>query len=186
METAIVVQVPEAEEHVYAWRREHTPDGADGMPAHITLIYPFADTAHYAAGTGREIEEALRGYGPLQFALTKTAYFRGNQNVLYLVPEPADPLADMTRALAHRFPQYPPYRGAHETVVPHLTVASDEDLAVLASIEEAVAQALPIHATVAEAQLMEHAPAPYGWRLKRPFRLGATGAQTAFVITPAP
>ena len=39
--TAIVVPVPEAEAVVGDWRRLHTPSGAEGVPAHVTLLAPF-------------------------------------------------------------------------------------------------------------------------------------------------
>jgi hypothetical protein len=42
METAVVVRAPEAEHAIEAHRRAHTPSGADGMPAHITVLVPFA------------------------------------------------------------------------------------------------------------------------------------------------
>ena len=42
-ETAIVVLVPEAEPLVGAFRRNHTAEGAHGMGAHVTLLYPFGD-----------------------------------------------------------------------------------------------------------------------------------------------
>jgi hypothetical protein len=36
--------VPEAEPAVGRWQRQHTRAGADGMPPHVTLLIPFADS----------------------------------------------------------------------------------------------------------------------------------------------
>ena len=60
-------------------------------------------------------------------------------DVVYLAPEPDAPFRRLTAALASAFPDYPPYEGAHEEVIPHLTVARDapEDY------YEAAAHALP-------------------------------------------
>ena len=45
----------------------------------------------------------------------------------YLAPEPPEPFARLTEAIAERWPDYPPYEGIHETVIPHLTVAYGDD-----------------------------------------------------------
>ena len=60
METAVVIRVPEAEPAIGAHRREHTPSGAEGMPAHVTILVPFADSALLVAGMVREHPIPLR------------------------------------------------------------------------------------------------------------------------------
>ncbi len=169
LETAIVIVIPEAEKVVGKWRRRYTSDGADGMPAHLTLLYPFADTSQHLARMDDLVESACEGVGPIRFSLSSAEYFYGSTNTLYLAPEPSAPFAAITEALAAAFPEYPPYGGAFSTVVSHLSVAQHESLSVLAEIEEQLEPALPIVAFAPAAQLMEHAPAPDGWRLRRSF-----------------
>ena len=169
METAIIIAVPEAEPIVDMWRRRYTPDGAEGMPAHVTLLYPFTDTSLYTAGRGREIEDVLGGFARFRFRLSSAAYFRGQPSVLYLAPSPPAPFTAMTAALFAQFPEHPPYGGAHDEVIPHLTVAEHDDPDVLSRIEDELDSRLPIEATVSEAQFMEHAPE--GWRVRRRFSL---------------
>lgn len=41
----------------------------------------------------------------------------------YLVPKPSSPFIAMTRAIAEAFPEFQPYAGEHDDVMPHLTVA---------------------------------------------------------------
>ena len=41
-ETALVIAVPEAEPLVSDWRAQHDWSAQRGVPAHITLLYPFA------------------------------------------------------------------------------------------------------------------------------------------------
>ena len=171
METAIIIAVPEADRLVGRWRRQYTADGAEGVPAHITLLYPFTDTFLYTARCGREIERVLGDFAPIRFRLSSTAYFRARPNVLYLTPDPAAPFAAMTAALFAQFPEHPPYGGAHNEVIPHLTVAEHDDLDFLVRIADDVSRHLPIQTTALEVQLMEHAP--QGWRVRRRFSLGA-------------
>src|SRR5689334_8297219 len=40
--TALIITVPEAEEAVGALRLEHDSSAALGVPAHITILFPFA------------------------------------------------------------------------------------------------------------------------------------------------
>jgi len=54
---------------------------------------------------------------------------------VYLAPEPAQPFRRLTLALFDRFPEHPPYGGAFDDVVPHLSlpVPDDGDEASLAA-----------------------------------------------------
>ncbi|NUP83938.1 MAG: 2'-5' RNA ligase family protein, partial [Nonomuraea sp.] len=115
--TALIAVVPEAEPVVGVWRERYDPSAAEGVPAHVTVLYPFlpfelVDTSAlaelFAAWASFDVE--FRGFG----------HFPG---VLYLAPEPAEPFRELTTAVAERWPEAPPYGGAFPDVVPHLTVA---------------------------------------------------------------
>ena len=47
MESAILLCVPEAEKLVHEWRLKGDPSAARGVPAHVTLLYPFLPGSHY-------------------------------------------------------------------------------------------------------------------------------------------
>lgn len=171
IETALVVPVPEAEPVVSSWRQEYASDAANGMWAHVTLIYPFRDTCLLSDDTARDVADVLGGFGSFSFRLTAATYFRSPRVVLYLQPEPAAPFKDLTRALASAFPDTPPYGGAFEDIVPHLSVADGQDTDLLATIEADVSPQLPIEATARKVELVEHAA--QGWRLRQTFMLAA-------------
>jgi hypothetical protein len=87
----------------------------------------------------RECHERLvAGLGPFGFALTRVGRFPG---VLYLAPEPAGPFVRLTTECNARWPDFAPYGGAHDQVVPHLTVAEGPEPAGLA---EELERRLPI------------------------------------------
>ena len=46
--------------------------------------------------------------------------------LVWIEPEPAEPFATLTAAVAARWPDYPPYGGRFDTVIPHLTVVESE------------------------------------------------------------
>jgi hypothetical protein len=149
----------------------YASDAADGMWAHVTLVYPFRDSSSVDCETVRSATDVLRRFRSFTFRLTATRYFRSPRLVLYLVPEPAASFADVTRAFAAAFPDAPPYGGAFEDVVPHLSVADVDDAVLLAKVEVDVKPRLPIAATAREVQLVEHRAE--GWRIRQSFRLAA-------------
>lgn len=90
------------------------------MPAHITILMPFAPPERITAQILDKAETALRASRPFAFTPGDVGRWPGTT---YLVPKPAAPFVQMTRALAEAFPDFPPYAGRHPGVVPHLTVA---------------------------------------------------------------
>jgi 2'-5' RNA ligase len=156
-ETAAVVLLPELEPLIGGWRRHYTGDGARGMPPHVTLIIPFADSADLDDRLG-PLGRVLAAFAAFDVAATETARFPG---LLYLRPQPEEPFVAMTEALESAFPEFPSYGGEFDDIVPHVTVAqADEE--VVAGIERELVPQLPVRARVERAWLVENTPA--GWR----------------------
>ena len=152
-ETAIVVVVPEAEPAVGTLYRTHTNSGRDGMPPHVTLLIPFADSESLPLDAVRAV---LRTFEPFEFALTELRRFETpSEQILWLAPEPATLFVALTEALVRAFPDYRPYGGGFEDVIPHLTVAASAEAGTIDEIEQKLAPALPITAT-AEAATIVH------------------------------
>lgn len=122
MVASIDLLVPTAHPLVGEWY-DLTEAAADGMPPHITLLWPW-DLSQ--PGVDR-LGSALAGIAPFDLRLTTTGRFPG---VLYVAPESRDELLRLMRSIWSAFPEWPPYRGDldHEPI-PHLTAAksSDED-----------------------------------------------------------
>ena len=141
---------------VSRWRRTYTTDGADGMPAHVTLIYPFVDDSQLTAGDLGALRAVLSAFAPFDVCFATFGRFEGPSRVLYLEPDPVRPFADIIDAIAERFPAHPPFGGEFDTVVPHLTVAETDDTEVFDDAERDVARHLPIATRATEVHLMEH------------------------------
>jgi 2'-5' RNA ligase len=164
----VLVNVPEAEPVVGRWRLEHTLDARLGIPAHVTLLSPFVSSNRVDEARPR-LAELVAATPAFTAAFPRTDRFPG---VLYLAPEPAAPFAALTEAIAAAWPEHPPYEGAHETVVPHLTVAeSQADEALLDRIATEVEPRLPLATVVRVASVFvedergrwhEHARLPLG------------------------
>jgi 2'-5' RNA ligase len=141
-ESALVIVVPEAEPLVSEWRAQHDWSAQRGVPAHITLLYPFAPTETVDGQLLSQLRALFGSEAPFTFQLPRVAHF---PEVAWLAPEPSEPFTALTELIAARFPDYPPYEGIHEVVVPHLTVAEGGP-ALQGQVEAALTERLPIAA----------------------------------------
>ena len=120
-ESALVVLVPEAEALVKAFRDKYDPSAAAGMPAHITLLYPFKPPPELRADVLETIHACFAEFVPFTYSLAAIRRFRSE--VLYLAPEPDEPFRKLTLAICDRYSDRRPYGGKFAEVIPHLTVA---------------------------------------------------------------
>src|SRR4051794_33459062 len=91
---------------------------------------------------------AVGTVGAFRCSFRRTAWF--DDDVLWLDPDPAQPFRDLTDALWSAFPDRPLYGGAHDTVVPHLTVGERRlgDRTALERAEREIAASLPVRTYV--------------------------------------
>jgi 2'-5' RNA ligase len=170
-ESALVVLVPEAEALVKPFRDRHDPSAAVGVPAHITLLYPFKPPDEIGAAVLDDLRGGFARLAPFRFSLASIRRFPA---VLYLAPEPDEPFRRLTSAIRDWYPETPPYGGRWPEIVPHLTVANLADEHRLEGIAGELAQAsrciLPIDATAAEIALMDNRSGR--WQIRARFGLG--------------
>jgi 2'-5' RNA ligase len=161
---------PELDAVAGAFYREESAAGRDGMTPHVTLVVPFVP----AAGIHKDIENRLRAlfrrFGGFDYQLRRFEYFESG--VLWLAPEPARPFVDLVSAIGEKFPDYPPYEGVHEGVIPHVTVAESNDQRLLEEIRSAVEPHLPIQCRADEAMLVVRG-SDLRWRPRSSFRFGS-------------
>jgi 2'-5' RNA ligase len=169
-ETALVVLFHELEPLIGELRRRHTPSGAQGLGAHATLIVPFVETP-----TGVEplalVARTVAPFAPFEVAPNETAIFPSTADepaTLYLVPEPAENLVALTAALTNAFPDFPPYGGQFDEVVPHITVAQGDE-ALLREIDQSLRPRLQVAARADRVWLLEQSAS--GWRRRSAFPL---------------
>lgn len=172
-ESALVILVPEAEPLVRPFRDRFDPSAALGVPAHITLLYPFVAPEKIGADIVHQAAECFRGFAPIAFALTEVRRFPAD--TLYLAPTPDEPFRKLTMAIWQRFPECPPYGGAWLDIVPHLSVGqfADADALRRAAHERAETwkAALPIRGHANEAVLLANTTGR--WAVQNSFKLGA-------------
>lgn len=152
--SALLVPVAAAEGLVGEWRRLHDPSARAGVPAHVTVLYPFMAPPTIGPAELSVLGEVFRPFAASSFELVATRRFE-NEGVIYLAPEPADLFVGLTLAVADRFPEWPPYEGRFlPDVVPHLTITQGAPKDVLDEIERELAGSLPRRCEAREILLM--------------------------------
>jgi 2'-5' RNA ligase superfamily len=168
--TAIVVLTPEAEPLIGELYREHSKAGSDGMTPHVTLLVPFVPAPELDPDVDARLRGVFRTFQPFDFVLARLERF--GTEILYLVPEPSRPFVDLAAALWKAFPNYPPYEGIHDDVIPHATVADSADQALLARISSELEPELPVTCRAQAATVVERGR-DLRWHLRAAFPLGA-------------
>jgi 2'-5' RNA ligase len=146
----MVVVVEAAEPAVGDLRNLHDPMAARGVPAHITLLYPFRPNID--ATTVEQVATIARRISPFEVTFADVGRFPGE--LVFLAPEPAAAFSEIIRHFIETFPDCPPYGGAHPDPIPHLTVASDVGATTAQQIAVAVASRLPISTAVDHVTLL--------------------------------
>jgi 2'-5' RNA ligase len=170
MQSALLVTIPEAEEAVARHRAQLDDAAAWGVPAHVTVLFPFMPPSEVDAHVIGTLAAAISTVPRFHATFEGTGWF--GTNVLWLAPEPAAVFGALTTAVADAFPDYPPYGGEHEEVIPHLTVGHDVAVSDLREAEAGVLRCLPIEAHITEVALWCGTDVPAGWRRTRGFPLG--------------
>lgn len=127
--------------------QHYDPTWVSGDPdfthAHITALGPFLPEPTTA---DLDRVEAIAGaVHPFEITLGEIATFP--DGIIYLVPEPAEPLVALTAALSAAFPQCPPYRGQFADVVAHLTLDHASHIAE-AAVRGDLADQLPVRTRI--------------------------------------
>jgi 2'-5' RNA ligase len=150
-ESALILPVPEAEPLVAEWRERYDPAAARGVPAHITLLYPFVPPPLHNEILG----ELAALFGSIDAFTIRFDHFGRFAQTLYLEPDDDERIKSIITEIRRRWPDNKPYGGLYDGVIPHLTIADrQQQQELLTKIERAIAPDLPLKAGLAEAWLI--------------------------------
>jgi 2'-5' RNA ligase len=146
--SALIVEVPEAEPIVAPWRRRHDPAAAAGIPAHVTILYPFAPPM----ALDEELDAALAAFAgarePLEVVFSDIRRF---PDTVWLAPEADSGFDALIAGAVAAFPAFPPYEGRFPDQVAHLTIGQGTEPemdSLFAEVRAGLAGALPIRVRV--------------------------------------
>ncbi|MDQ0381611.1 2'-5' RNA ligase family protein [Amycolatopsis thermophila] len=136
-----------------------------GLPAHISLLYPFLPAGELDDATLAALAGLLEQHPQVEVRFERCDHDDG---FVFLTPEPAQALTGLIARLRDRWPAVRPYDGRFgEDVEPHLTIAMGASPGDSAALVRELGTRLPVAARLTEAWLAVHAG---HWRLVRRFR----------------
>lgn len=156
--TALLLPVPAADPVVGPWRARYDRSAREGVPAHVTLLYPFLPPDEIGAHELDNLAEIARHTAPFSLSLSRVEVLG---DILTVALEPLAPLESLRQAVLDRWPRIVPYNGKYgPRPRMHLTVAwsaaarpdGAEDLSEAAG---AIAPQLPIATHIGALWLME-------------------------------
>jgi hypothetical protein len=141
--SAIIVPIalPPALDRV---RRRLDLAAAVGVPAHVTILYPWLPASTLTKDTRAALDIIAGGTRGFDVRFVAARRWPG---IVYLEPELAGPFSTLIDRVVARFPEFPPYAGTIEEVIPHLTLVENAD-APLDEIAALAARRLPFERTV--------------------------------------
>ena len=163
-ETAVLALVPEAEHVVREHRCRLDPTAAAGVPAHVTVLYPFVAPHDVTATTVAALRDAVAPVAPFACSFEATGWF--DEDLLWLAPSATAAFGELTTRVWRAFPAQVPYGGGHEPR-PHLTVGyrRHASLDALRAAEARIVPRLPVAARVDRLHLLAGSRAPDSWRV---------------------
>lgn len=165
--SALYVEIPAVEPAVRDLRLRWDPAGTV-VPAHVTVLFPFLPPDAMDARVDATLAAIASEAPPFEVRFERVGRF---PDVVWLDPAPSTPFSRLTDAVAARWPDHPPYGGAFDQVVHHLTVADGAPSGVLERLEPQLSAHLPITQSVRELTL---AVRRHGdWTLRSRFPLGS-------------
>lgn len=158
-DSALILHIPEVEDLVEPFRRQWDPTAQLGVPAHITLLYPFLPSSQINSLEISKLERLFVQVPAFHLTFSET---RRWPDVLYLHPSPPEPVKALMNLLFENYPLLPPYGGEIADPTPHLTIAQMSDARRLdesnLQFNQAALTRLPIQARVREVCLIQKHP----------------------------
>jgi len=139
------------------YRHRLDPSAAQGVPAHVTVMYPFVPRDDWKS---QSVEFRLDGV--LKKTQCFSFWFRNiaeKDGLLYFPPDPSDGFRELTAAVGSEF-DLVPYGGKYGDPMPHCTVSygqwwQNESPTDQADVKTALKGGLPIECRAKEAWVMQ-------------------------------
>ena len=140
-ESALLIACPSGERAVGRLRARLDPAAGVGVPPHVTLIYPFKQRDLLTVEEHDRLRLLFASSPRFAMTCATTGWF--GDDFLYVQPQDPVPIQALIAGIAVAFPDFPPYAGSIDDVVPHVTVGTGHPQDVLRSAEREVRTQLP-------------------------------------------
>ena len=155
--TALIVPMAGVDPVVRPIRQALHGSGDAGMPAHVTLMYPFVPLTEVDETVRAQLRGLFARFSPFRATFRRAVRMDG---LLYLEPEPGEAFMALYEGVRAAWPSLLPYEGKYGTdYTPHLSIAYGEDGRIdpngfFGPMEQALAPHLPLQAEAEAAWLV--------------------------------
>jgi len=143
----------------------------DHIPPHITVAYPFLPLADITTEVVDQLGSLFAKIPTVDFSMEKMSWF--GDGVVYLEPTPSDTFISTVEELQCNFPDFVPYEGAFESIIPHLTLSEHGSEGDRSQLAQRAQRFLPLSATASHVWLMSNHVREGDWSLIKVFELGS-------------
>jgi lincosamide nucleotidyltransferase A/C/D/E len=144
----------------------------DLIPPHVTVAFPFLPLESVTAEVVGQLSQLFDETPAVDFELNEIRWF--DTNVVYLAPSRDDAFRSIIETLQRMFPDFHPYDGAFDSVVPHVTLSEHGSLADRQAVGQQAPEYLPISARASHVWMMSNERRPGEWSIVKIFPLGST------------
>jgi 2'-5' RNA ligase len=166
--TGLVVPVEAARPLVERWLYR-IPALSRDVPPHVTVLWPFLEPDAVDHAVERDLGALFAGVAAFDVSLGAVGNF---PDAAFLSPEPAAAFVRLTELVWRQYPECPPFAGAYDDIVPHLTVALDPSEVDRQAIARELAPRLPLRTRACTVLLFDEGEDGV-YRPRREFALGA-------------
>jgi hypothetical protein len=167
--SGLIIEVPQAEPAVRRHREVLDANARLGIPAHITVLFPFLPPETIGPAALSALGELFADVSRFSFRLDHAGWF--GEDVLFLAPDDPGPFRALTERVFQAYPAFPPFGGQFDDVVPHLTVGHGHPLTALRDAEDSVRSHLPIEGSATAVTLMTQESTAGHWAKTASFAL---------------
>jgi 2'-5' RNA ligase len=165
-QTALVLPVPAADPLLAAVAARYPDAVREGLPAHLTVLYPFVPADELDASVMQACAQIVRGIAPITVRFTRCQV---RPELIYLPPEPADQVQRLLEEVWARWPALLPYGGKYADASAHVSIALGAQAEDQDAIVGLVEPLLPVTTQLSELHVAALDEDGWGIRSRLPF-----------------
>lgn len=142
------------------------------IPPHVTLAFPFLPLESITPEIVETLTQFFNETPSFDFELNQIRWF--SNDVVYLEPSKGDTFSGIIETLQRMFPDFHPYDGQFELVIPHLCLSEQGSLSDRRALARRAAEFLPVSSHATHVWMMSDKNGPDAWSIARIFYLEPT------------
>jgi len=146
------------------------------VPPHVTLAIPFKPLELVNDDVVQRLATLFDEIPQFDFEMDKVRWF--NSDVVYLEPSNAEAFRSITKRIQLEFPDFRPYGGAFDEVIPHVTLSEHGSFADRRIIGRLAPRYTPIASRASHVWLMSNVRGIDEWAVVKVFHLGNSPIST--------